>query len=100
MRLTIYIFHYLYKQFESLSDFSIHPQICCANSRQITQKPVWGNQGANPPTPTTPKERSKLLPTVPNCGDNFGNRIVGGETTLKKEFPWLALIAYTKRKCS
>ncbi|KAH8407917.1 hypothetical protein KR222_000798, partial [Zaprionus bogoriensis] len=76
--------------------------ICCSNSRTISRPPVWGDQGVPEPqqppqsTPATPKQRSKLLPTVPNCGDNFGDRIVGGINTGKREFPWLALIAYTK----
>ncbi|EDW81572.2 uncharacterized protein Dwil_GK10951 [Drosophila willistoni] len=75
--------------------------ICCANSRRLPQSgPVWGNQGQPPaPSPTTPRPKpfnSKLLPQAPNCGDNFGDRIVGGVTTRKREFPWLVLIEYTK----
>lgn len=72
--------------------------ICCANSRRINDQPVWGNQPNPQPNlqPTTPVRRSNLLPQVPNCGDNFGDRVVGGVNTGKKEFPWLALIEYTK----
>ncbi|XP_060646974.1 melanization protease 1 [Drosophila nasuta] len=72
--------------------------ICCANSRRLSDAPVWGNQGLPQPQPqpTVPAKLSGLLPQVPNCGDNFGNRIVGGVNTGKKEFPWLALIEYTK----
>ncbi|EDV94551.1 GH19111 [Drosophila grimshawi] len=76
--------------------------ICCANSRNIPQ-PVWGNTGNLPqpqpqpnPEPAMPTRYSSLLPQVPNCGDNFGNRVLGGVDTDKKEFPWLALLAYTK----
>ncbi|XP_064550405.1 melanization protease 1 [Drosophila montana] len=81
--------------------------ICCANSRRLSQQPVWGQpqpkpqpqpdpQPTTPTTPTTPTRRSSLLPQVPNCGDNFGDRIVGGVDTGKKDFPWMALIEYTK----
>lgn len=65
--------------------------ICCANSRRLNDRPVWGVQ-----PPPQPIRRSNLLPQAPNCGDNFGDRVVGGVNTGKKEFPWLALIEYTK----
>ncbi|ALC47792.1 MP1 [Drosophila busckii] len=78
--------------------------ICCANTRRLVQQPVWGNnvqtrpqpQPQPQPQPTAPTKRSNLLPQVPNCGDNFGDRIVGGVNTGKKEFPWLVLLEYTK----
>jgi len=41
---------------------------------------------------------NSLLPQAPNCGENFGDRVVGGKETGKREFPWMALIEYTKRE--
>ncbi|XP_017081642.1 melanization protease 1 [Drosophila eugracilis] len=57
--------------------------ICCGNSRMDAQ-----HQGQS--------LGSSLLPQAPNCGDNFGDRVVGGKETGKREFPWMALIEYTK----
>ncbi|XP_039492941.1 melanization protease 1 [Drosophila santomea] len=57
--------------------------ICCANSRIRNQQP-------------TIRPRTNLLPMAPNCGDNFEDRVVGGRETGKREFPWMALIEYTK----
>ncbi|EDW95637.1 melanization protease 1 [Drosophila yakuba] len=57
--------------------------ICCANSRIRNQQP-------------TIRPRTNLLPMAPNCGDNFEDRVVGGKETGKREFPWMALIEYTK----
>ncbi|SPP88303.1 blast:Serine protease easter [Drosophila guanche] len=73
--------------------------ICCANNRRVNQKPVWGNQGQpRPQQPTTTQRAttSSLLPQPPNCGENFGDRVVGGKETGKREFPWMVLIEYTK----
>nr|NP_001138002.1 melanization protease 1, isoform C [Drosophila melanogaster]AAN13300.2 melanization protease 1, isoform C [Drosophila melanogaster] len=71
--------------------------ICCANSRMRNQQPQWGNH-PQPTQTTKPTKRSgtKLLPMAPNCGENFGDRVVGGNETTKREFPWMALIEYTK----
>ncbi|KAH8354544.1 hypothetical protein KR084_000909, partial [Drosophila pseudotakahashii] len=75
--------------------------ICCATSRMRNQQPQWGNQGqpsVSPTLPTSPSRRpgTSLLPLAPNCGENFGDRVVGGKETGKREFPWMALIEYTK----
>ncbi|XP_017144468.1 melanization protease 1 [Drosophila miranda] len=72
--------------------------ICCANNRRLNQQPVWGNQNPRPQQPPTPARvpTSSLLPQPPNCGENFGDRVVGGVETGKKEFPWMVLIEYTK----
>ncbi|XP_017031220.1 melanization protease 1 [Drosophila kikkawai] len=66
--------------------------ICCANNRLRPQP----SPRPKPTVATTPPRRSGLLPQAPNCGDNFGNRVVGGVETGKREFPWMALIEYTK----
>ncbi|XP_037729713.1 melanization protease 1 [Drosophila subpulchrella] len=56
--------------------------ICCANSRmRVSPSRLPGNS---------------LLPQAPNCGENFADRVVGGKETGKREFPWMALIEYTK----
>lgn len=39
-----------------------------------------------------------LLPSTRQCGRSFDNRIYGGTTTKIDEYPWVALIEYTKRK--
>ncbi|EDV42854.1 uncharacterized protein Dana_GF18202 [Drosophila ananassae] len=74
--------------------------VCCANSGTRNQLPLWGNQGQPAPRPVTQPSGSgsgsSLLPKAPYCGDNFENRVVGGVETGKREFPWMALIEYTK----
>ncbi|XP_017874639.1 PREDICTED: serine protease easter [Drosophila arizonae] len=73
--------------------------ICCANSRQLSEQPIWGQkqpQSQPQPQPSMPISRSGLLPQAPNCGDNFADRVVGGINTAINEFTWLALIEYTK----
>ncbi|XP_075147746.1 serine protease ea-like isoform X1 [Haematobia irritans] len=37
-----------------------------------------------------------LLPSTRECGKSFDNRIYGGNVTKIDEYPWLALIEYTK----
>ncbi|XP_073816007.1 serine protease ea-like [Musca autumnalis] len=37
-----------------------------------------------------------LLPTTRECGKSFDNRILGGNVTRIDEYPWVALIEYTK----
>jgi len=44
---------------------------------------------------TTPGTVS-LMPKPPDCGADFYDRIIGGVTTALDEFPWMALIEYTK----
>ncbi|XP_037933273.1 melanization protease 1-like [Teleopsis dalmanni] len=39
---------------------------------------------------------TNLLPSYPNCGKQLTERIVGGNITKLDEFPWMALITYTK----
>lgn len=41
---------------------------------------------------------SNLLPAPGVCGTDNTNRIIGGEITKIDEFPWMALIEYSKRK--
>lgn len=39
-----------------------------------------------------------LLPKPPNCGVDVEDRIFGGTKTMIDEFPWFALLKYSKRK--
>ncbi|XP_058983039.1 serine protease easter isoform X3 [Musca domestica] len=41
---------------------------------------------------------SNLLPSTRDCGKSFDNRIHGGNVTRIDEYPWLALIEYTKHQ--
>jgi hypothetical protein len=41
---------------------------------------------------------TSLLPKPPNCGVDAENRIFGGTTTELSEFPWFALLKYTRRE--
>ncbi|XP_037818581.1 serine protease easter-like [Lucilia sericata] len=63
--------------------------ICCPDRyRQVTQQTV-------PPTPP-PNYVNNLLPQPGQCGNVLSNRIYGGNKTKIDEFPWMALIEYTK----
>ncbi|XP_075147894.1 serine protease ea-like [Haematobia irritans] len=63
--------------------------ICCPDRyRQI--QPVT-------PAPTSPPALiNNLLPHPGQCGNVLSNRIYGGNKTKIDEFPWMALIEYTK----
>ncbi|XP_070510021.1 CLIP domain-containing serine protease B4-like [Chironomus tepperi] len=85
------------------------PQHQCEAVTNITSKGRW-----------TPRERAYLqskhcnvvnrlnyfcctsnikpthLPEAPKCGVHFGDRIVNGENTFIDDFPWYALIQYSK----
>lgn len=50
------------------------------------------------PTPAQKVDNSYLLPNTRQCGISYDNRIIGGTTTFIDEYPWAALIEYTKRK--
>lgn len=41
---------------------------------------------------------NELLPEPGVCGIDTSNRIYGGEVTKLDEFPWMALIEYSKRE--
>ncbi|KAH8265236.1 hypothetical protein KR038_001882 [Drosophila bunnanda] len=63
--------------------------ICCPD-RYRDSSPVT-------PTPTRPNITStSLLPLPGQCGNILSNRIYGGVNTKIDEFPWMALIEYTK----
>ncbi|XP_037811415.1 serine protease easter-like [Lucilia sericata] len=50
----------------------------------------------NNPTPSMPRDNSNLLPNIRQCGRSFDNRIYGGSATKIDEYPWTALIEYSK----
>lgn len=60
-------------------------QVCCPDVYNTPRPPVNGGQ-------------SELLPQPGVCGTDNTNRIIGGEVTKIDEFPWMALIEYSKRK--
>lgn len=85
-----------------LVDSKILPKICCSDfDVGIT---VRINNEKEPetlkPTETKSEENIEshknfnLLPET--CGNIDGNRIIGGEVAKLYEFPWMALISYTK----
>lgn len=58
------------------------------------------DSGSRWSVPTVPKtvNNTHLLPSTHQCGPLLDNRILGGKRTKIYEYPWLALIEYTKRK--
>ena len=61
--------------------------VCCRHDNRVFM-----------PTPTQNVDNSNLLPNTRQCGISYDNRIIGGTTTYIDEYPWAALIEYTKRK--
>jgi len=73
------------------------PKVCCRDG--IPQNPP--NQPAQPSRPVQQPAQptsNRLLPTPGDgvCGIDTSDRIYGGEATKIDEFPWLALLEYTK----
>lgn len=62
-------------------------QVCCPDAYNTPTTP-----------PSTSETLSTLLPAPGVCGLDNTNRIIGGEMTKIDEFPWMALIEYSKRK--
>lgn len=48
--------------------------------------------------PPANNTNNNLLPLPGQCGNLLSNRIYGGVKTKIDEFPWMALIEYTKGK--
>lgn len=72
---------------QSQCGYNQQPMVCCPSTRGPTTTSN-GNAGGS----------SNLLPQPGVCGVDTTNRIIGGEVTLIDEFPWMALLQYTKRK--
>lgn len=79
------------------------PKVCCdpndpANQQQGTGSRVnEGNTNGNSNNFNQNGGSSNLLPDTKNCGKSLDDRIYGGEKTTLLEFPWMALLEYTKR---
>lgn len=68
-------------------------QVCCAiDSAPPTQPPQ-----TQPPVPVGGGLQASDLPAPGYCGNHLADRIVGGEETQISEYPWMALLEYTKR---
>lgn len=70
--------------------------VCCPSTTQLTPSTQSQSQSQQ-------QSLAKILPPVqlprpPGCGVDAENRIYGGTTTNVFEFPWLALLKYSKRK--
>lgn len=65
------------------------PLVCCRDTVRSTVEPV-----TEPPK----VPRSSLLPKPGVCGTDSIDSIYGGEVTNLDEYPWMALLAYSKRE--
>ncbi|CAO1427647.1 unnamed protein product [Diamesa serratosioi] len=63
------------------------PLVCCRPVENVT--PVT-------PAPVAPPPRNNLLPRIGVCGIDAEDRIYGGERTKVNEYPWMALLQYSK----
>lgn len=69
-----------------------YPLVCCGDGAQ-----QQGGGGVQPaPGPVTPKVSSLPSPGGGQCGLDTSDRIYGGEATKIDEYPWLALLQYSK----
>ena len=72
------------------------PLVCC---REVVAPPAPPPPTSAPNVPVTqPPQRSPLLPKPGECGIDAENRIYGGNRTNLDEYPWMALLQYSKRK--
>lgn len=70
--------------------------VCCPSTTQLTPSMQLQSQSQQQNVAKTLPPAQ--LPSPPVCGVDAENRIYGGTTTNVFEFPWLALLKYTKRK--
>lgn len=76
-----------------------YPLVCCSDG--IQQQNGGGVNPAPAPAPgpaPVPKVSSLPRPGEGQCGLDTSDRIYGGEATKIDEYPWLALLQYTKSK--
>lgn len=78
------------------------PLVCCKAENDVP-KPIFNVQLNSQQTDrqyqsTTQQSSSGLLPKPGVCGFDASDRIFGGERTKIDEYPWMALLQYTKRK--
>jgi Regulatory CLIP domain of proteinases len=62
--------------------------VCCPPQPPISNQKPQMNRRLEP---------QKLLPKAPSCGVFLDDRIIGGTKTTISEFPWFALLKYTRR---
>lgn len=62
------------------------------SSDEVTMRPV------SRPNPAPVPTQTNLLPGIGECGLGPTDRIVGGTATALDEFPWMALLKYSKGK--
>lgn len=72
-----------------------YPLVCCSDG--IQQQNGGGVTPAPVPT-AVPRNSTLPKPGEGQCGFDTNNRIHGGEATKIDEYPWLALLQYTKSK--
>lgn len=76
------------------------PLVCCKDENEDS-RPIFSTQ-QNDRQNQSPSQQSSsgLLPKPGVCGFDASDRIFGGERTKLDEYPWMALLQYTKRKTS
>ncbi|XP_070502642.1 serine protease easter-like [Chironomus tepperi] len=67
------------------------PLVCCKDVPPPPPPPT-----EPPTTPTSVPVSTKDIPTPGKCGIDFENRIYGGNRTEIDEYPWMALLGYSK----
>lgn len=97
---------------------SVFFQVCCTDemsSQPQAARPPVTTQAIRPTRATRPnfgqsqrassiqssgrrQFQASDLPQPGVCGFSLGDRVIGGNTTSITEYPWMALIQYTKRK--
>lgn len=78
--------------------------VCCPQITQLQPQPNQNSQATRAPVvmqklimrPQTVTQ--SLLPKPPSCGVDVEDRIFGGTQTTIFEFPWFALLKYSKRE--
>lgn len=64
-----------------------YPWVCC---------PIESAPTTQPPVPVGGGLQASDLPAPGYCGNHLADRIVGGNETQISEYPWMALLEYTK----
>lgn len=71
-----------------------YPYVCCPSQNQQ----VPANQPQRSVTSRPSNGQGNILPGRGSCGvESFGEKVYGGRSTALDEFPWMALLEYSKR---
>lgn len=65
--------------------------VCCPPHQRVVEQPTVTNYPID-----AANTKKGILPSPPHCGTGLSNRIFGGNITGIDEFPWMALLEYTK----